>query len=336
MSTWLSLAFVGVVLTVVWRFVCPLIRVARLSDRFVLITGCDSGFGRAAALRLQARGMKVLAACLTDAGLKSLQADAVRNGPGSLVCVSLDVTKDASVAAAVETIKKALNGQPLHAIINNAGVLRGGLCDTVPVSDWILQLEVNVLGIARITKPLIPLLFAGNGESRIINVASVAGIFATDGTSAYNASKFAVVGLTDAMRRELAAWGIQVGMILPGIMKTELWSQPLSADSQNKTFASLTADQKTFYGGPDYFAKAYDEARGLVNLVGGNPEKVVDAMEELSTAKWVATRRYVGHDTWAFRLLSALPDVIADKMWASRHIVLRTEPVLPKGVLERK
>jgi hypothetical protein len=59
-------------------------------------------------------------------------------------------------------------------------------------------------------------------------------------------------------------------------------------------------------------------------------------MEELSTAKWVATRRYVGHDTWAFRLLSALPDVIADKMWASRHIVLRTEPVLPKGVLERK
>jgi NAD(P)-dependent dehydrogenase (short-subunit alcohol dehydrogenase family) len=331
-----TLVFGGIVAAIIWRFVCPLIRVSRLNERFVLITGCDSGFGRLAALRLQARGLKVIAACLTDSGLKSLQTEATRNGPGSIVCIPLDVTKDASVASAVDAIKKILDGKPLHAIINNAGVLRGGLIDTLPISDWHFQYDVNVLGIARITKPLIPFLFAGNGESRIINVASVAGIFATEATCAYNATKFAVVGLTDAMRRELSSWGIQVGMVLPGIMKTELWAAPLSADSQKKTFESLTAEQKAFYGGPEFFAKVYDEARDLVNLVAGNPEKVVDAMEELATAKWVATRRYAGHDTWGFRLLSALPDIISDPLWANRYLALGTKPVIPKGVLERR
>lgn len=327
--------FVAVVATAVWRFVCPLIKVSKLSERIVVVTGCDSGFGRSAALRLQSRGLKVIATCLTPNGLKSLQEEAARNGPGSVHCVSLDFTKPDDVDKAIAAIKAVVADRPLHALLNNAGVLKGGLVDSMPISDWQVQLDVNVLGIARLTKAFIPLLFRGDGESRIINVASVAGIFATEATCSYNASKFAVVGLTDAMRRELRPWGIQVGMILPGIMKTELWRAPLSAASQQASFDALTPEQKTFYGGPSFFARAFDEARGLVDLVAGNPERVVDAMEELCTAKFVATRRYVGHDTWAFRLLAAVPDVVGDALWAARHVALKTKPVLPKAVEDR-
>ena len=334
-----DLAFFGLVaavLTAVWRFVSPRLKVAKLTERFVVITGCDSGFGRAAALRLQSRGLKVIATCLTPSGLKSLQDEAARNGPGSVQCVLLDLTKADDVDKAVAAIKAIVGERPLHALLNNSGVLKGGMVDAMPISDWQVQLDVNVLGIARMTKPLIPLLFRGDGESRIINVASVAGVFATEGTCSYNASKFAVVGVTDALHRELRPWGIQVAMILPGIMKTELWRAPLSAESQQRSFDSLSPEQKAFYGGPSFFARAFDEARSLVDLVAGDPERVVDAMEELCTCKFVATRRYVGHDTWAFRLLAALPDVVSDALWAARHHALKTKPVLPKAVEDRQ
>jgi NAD(P)-dependent dehydrogenase (short-subunit alcohol dehydrogenase family) len=334
-GTILYLALVIGIATAFWRFLSPLIRVGQLSERWVLITGCDTGFGRSAALRLQARGMKVIAGCLTSDGLASLQAEAAKSQTGTVVCVSLDVTKDASVAAASAVVAKTLgNKGALHALINNAGVLRGGLVDTMPIGEWSLQLEVNVLGIARITKAMIPHLFAGDA-SRVINVASVAGIFATESTCAYNASKFAVVGVTDSMRRELSSWGIGVTMILPGIMNTPLWSAPLSKASQQATFDSLTPAQKEFYGGADFFERAFNEARELVGLVGGNPERVVDAMEECVICKFAPTRRYVGHDTWAFRLLALVPDVVGDWMWASRHKLLGKQPVLPKGVVDR-
>lgn len=334
-GTLLYIALLVGIATAFWRFVSPLIRVGQIGERWVLITGCDTGFGRSAALRLQARGFNVIAACLTNDGLASLQADAAKNGPGKLVGVPLDVSKDASVAAAATAIGKTLgNKAQLHALINNAGVLRGGLVDTMPIGEWSLQLEVNVLGIARVTKAMIPYLFAGD-NSRVINVASVAGIFATESTCAYNASKFAVVGVTDSMRRELSSWGIGVTMILPGIMNTPLWSAPLSKSSQQATFDSLSPAQKEFYGGADFFERAFNEARELVGLVGGNPERVVDAMEECVLCKFPPTRRYVGHDTWAFRFLALVPDVVGDFLWSSRHKLLGKKPVLPKAVAER-
>lgn len=76
------------------------------------------------------------------------------------------------------------------------------------MKEWDFQLQVNVIGLARVTKAVLPLLIESKG--RVINVASVAGIFGTEGTVSYNASKFAVVGLSDALRRELGDWGVKV------------------------------------------------------------------------------------------------------------------------------
>jgi NAD(P)-dependent dehydrogenase (short-subunit alcohol dehydrogenase family) len=86
--------------------------------------------------------------------------------------------------------------------------LRGEFFDTQAIGDWNLQLQVNVVGCARVAKTMLPLLLEARG--RLVNVASVAGLFGTEGTVSYNASKFAVVGMSDALRRELGGWGVTV------------------------------------------------------------------------------------------------------------------------------
>lgn len=163
--------------------------------------------------------MRVISCCLTEKGAKELELAAKSNGPGAVQCVLMDVTKEDSVAKALVEIKKLVGADGgVHALINNAGVLRGELFDTMEMKEWDFQLAVNVVGAARVGKALLPLIVKARG--RIINVASVAGIFGTEGTVAYNATKFAVVGMTDALRRELAPWGVTVSMVLPGIMNT--------------------------------------------------------------------------------------------------------------------
>jgi NAD(P)-dependent dehydrogenase (short-subunit alcohol dehydrogenase family) len=138
-------------------------------------------------------------------------------------------------------------------------------------------------------------------KGRVINVASVAGRLGTPGTSSYNASKFAVEGLSDAWRRELAIWGIKfiiIGMssmrlqvigaawrsldddvvvlrcIEPGIMKTPLWDQPFKDAETDAIWATLTPEQQVVYG-REYFAECYNAGKDLVNMIGGNPRDVV-------------------------------------------------------------
>lgn len=137
------------------------------------------------AARLQADGMQVIAACLFEKSIDELKKESATNGPGKLFPIVMDVTKDDSVKNGLEQIKKIVGSSGLHALVNNAGVLRGELFDTTSMDDWNFQLQVNVVGAARVAKMLMPLIVKAQG--RIINVASVAGIFGTEGTSAYNA-----------------------------------------------------------------------------------------------------------------------------------------------------
>jgi len=276
-----------------------------LKGKAVLITGCDTGFGNLTAKRLDSEGhFVVFAGCLTQNGVESLK----KEGSQNLIPFLLDITKAESIKNAVDVISTK-SPEGLWAIINNAGLLRGGLLETTPYEDWKLTFEVNVFGMAMITRALIPQLRKIKG-SRIVNISSVAGRLATAGTSAYSASKFAVQGLSDALRRELAVWGIHVVIIQPGIMKTPLYDAPFdkTVDAIWDTYSDAA---KEAYG-KEYVAKSFESAKQLVEKVNGDPNLVVDALCLSAKAKNPPHRLSVGKDTPVWIGLSHLVSELGD------------------------
>jgi len=281
-----------------------------MEKRAVLITGCDTGFGNALSQTLSQQGIVVFAGCLTSVGVEALNA----KGIAKLHPFELNVTSEESVNAAVATVKDLLaskyqNEQKLSVIVNNAGVLRAGVFELQPASHWKLQLDVNVLGMALTSKAFMPLLRDSKG--RIINVASVAGRLGTNGTSSYNASKFAVEGMSDSMRRELSCWGIEVVIIEPGIMKTPLWDVPMQEADPSAVWNLLNDEQKAVYG-EQFFKDCQKEGHQLVEKVGGDPKLVVNAMVEAVTAKYPMHRYIVGYDAPVWILLASLPSAVSD------------------------
>merc|ERR1712137_534841 len=283
-------------------FLLSKLRVSQLTRRSVLITGCDSGFGLLTTHRLSRKGVKVFAACLTEEGVQKLSKSP------NVTPFLMDVTSPESVQKGFEFIQpKCPNG--LWGVINNAGVLRSGALEIMPISHWQLQMYVNVMGIAIVTRTFFPLLLKAKG--RVVNIASVAGRLGTPGTSGYNASKFAVEGLSDAWRREFKLWGIKVIIIEPGIMKTPLWDVPMKEAEFDGLWNSLNEEQKARYG-RDFFLDAEKKSKELIQKLGGNPAQVVNALDNAVTSKYPKTRYVVGSDAVIWIGLSYLPVPVAD------------------------
>jgi retinol dehydrogenase-16 len=309
-------------------FLVSLIKSSNLNQKVVMITGCDSGFGMMTAIQLAKEyDMKVLAPCLTKEGIDRIQKESK-----NIVAFQMDVTKDSSVDEAFEKFIKPNCPNGLYCLLNNAGVLRAGTLDTSPISDWDLQLSVNVVGIARITKKCFHLLRKASGEARVINIASVAGRFATPSTSSYNASKYAVEGLSDSWRREFKAFGIKVSIIEPGVMKTPLWDESMNKQKVEQTWKSLSKELQDFYG-KDYFVKGQKGGEDFVNKLGQEPQIVVDVLKHAVTALRPYTRYNVGHDAkFVFLPFSYLPTVVADYLWLN---VIQKDIPTPAGLLKK-
>ena len=111
---------------------------------------------------------------------------------------------------------------------------------------------------------------------------------------------------------------------------TPLWAQPLDTDAPQRMFNALSPEQKKVYGSVDFFIAATKEARDLVHLMGGDPVQIVDRMEQSVRMVYPFRRYYAG--AWPFRVLSALPDVVSDKLWSMRHIALGSAPRVPPGL----
>ncbi len=172
----------------------------------VLITGAGSGFGKAAAVELAARGHTVIATTETEA-----QAEALRAEQPALTVRKLDVTDAADVAAAADL--------GVDVLINNAGLGVMGPMATMPLERVRASFEVNVFGMVAMTQAVIPGMKA-RGGGRIINVSSIAGVFASAQGSPYCMTKHAVEALTKSLRAELAPHGIDVTKVNPGPYNT--------------------------------------------------------------------------------------------------------------------
>ena len=195
-----------------------------------LVTGASSGIGEAAAVALAEAGWAVVGAARRLERLESLRAKGVTPHV-------VDVSDDDSMVTLVDDVV-AEHGR-IDVLVNNAGYSVFGAVEDVPVEVARRQLEVNVLGLSRMSQLVLPHMRAA-GAGRIINIASVAGHVSEPLGGWYHASKYAVEALSDAMRMELAPHGVRVAIIEPGAIRTE--------------FGDIAADSLAEYSGSGAYA----------------------------------------------------------------------------------
>lgn len=183
-----------------------------IADKSVLITGCSSGIGSAAAEMLKEKGWRVFPTARKEMDVKLLELS-------KFDAVQLDVTSSDSIAAAVDFVLKK-NGGKLGAIINNAGFGMPGAIEDLTRDAMRQQFEVNVFGLQELTNRLIP-VFRKQGYGRIVNISSVVGRISLPFMGIYSASKFALEAISDAQRVELSPDSISVSLIEPGPIATK-------------------------------------------------------------------------------------------------------------------
>lgn len=188
-----------------------------MKQQVILITGATAGIGRRTALDLARAGYRVFATGRRAEALASLKSEAAG---ASLETLVLDVTKPESIAAARAAIDAATGGHGVDVLVNNAGYGLIGPLEELSDADLRAQFETNVFGLMAVTRAFVPAMRA-RGAGRVINVSSVGGRMTFPLMGAYNATKYAVESLSDALRVELRPFGIHVSLIEPGSIRTE-------------------------------------------------------------------------------------------------------------------
>jgi len=195
-----------------------------MTPRTILVTGCSSGIGYTCAIGMQQRGWRVIATARKPDDITMLK------GKG-LKVLSLDYTDAASIAACADQALKLADGK-LDALFNNGAYGQPGLVEDLSVEVLRDQFEANFFGWHDLTTRLIPAM-RDQGSGRIVQCSSVLGIMALPYRGAYNASKFALEGLTDTLRLELHGSGIRVSSIQPGPVRSRFTQRALDALRDN-------------------------------------------------------------------------------------------------------
>lgn len=195
-----------------------------LNQKTILITGCSSGIGLCVAEGLQARGYRVFATARKSEDVLALQARGLES-------LCLDVEDSASINAAVDEVLARCDGK-LYALFNNAGYGQQGAVEDLRRDVMRAQFETNLFGLLEVTNRVLPAMRA-NSCGRIINNSSVVGLVALPYRGAYNATKFAIEGLSDTLRMELASTGIFVSIIEPGPIETNFRENALRLFREN-------------------------------------------------------------------------------------------------------
>lgn len=183
----------------------------RPADRVVLITGASSGIGKTCAEYLARHGYRVF-----GTGRRA-PFPPTPPLPGQPVMLQMDVTQDDSIRRAVDFIVREAGR--LDVVVNNAGFGIAGAVEDTSIEEAKSQLETNFFGVLRVCRMVLPVMRA-QGEGLIVNISSLGGIIALPFQALYSASKFAVEGLTEALRLEVRPFGIHVTLIEPGDMHT--------------------------------------------------------------------------------------------------------------------
>jgi NAD(P)-dependent dehydrogenase (short-subunit alcohol dehydrogenase family) len=187
-------------------------------NRRIFLTGAGSGLGRALAERYGKAGFRV---CVSDLDVERCEdtVRAVRAAGGQAHALAVDVTREDDLRDAAEWLRTAWGG--VDVVVNNAGVAQAGGIADVPIADWQWIIDVNLLGVVRGCKVFTP-LFRAQKSGRFVNIASAAGLIHPPRAAAYNATKAAVVALSETLELELAEDGIGVSVVCPAFFRTGL------------------------------------------------------------------------------------------------------------------
>jgi NAD(P)-dependent dehydrogenase (short-subunit alcohol dehydrogenase family) len=266
------------------------------TNRMAVVTGASSGIGLVTAQELARRGFHVLA------GVRK-QQDAARLASENVEPVIVDITDEEQVAALADRVAHDPQGRCLGVLVNNAGVAINAPVEAIPLAEWRRHFDVNFFGHVAVVQALLPALIAG-GDGRLVNVSSIGGRVAFPTYGAYSASKFALEGFSDVLRREVGRLGVKVIVIEPGTIATPMWGKGIAI--MDKLTATMTADKYARYG--DLIAAMHKQAK----------EQEGSGIQPLSAAKVIAdaiqsrkprTRYRVGRDA---KLLAVMSGLLSD------------------------
>ncbi|OBS70080.1 hypothetical protein A6R68_01382 [Neotoma lepida] len=287
--------------------------VSHLQDKYVFITGCDSGFGNLLARQLDRRGMRVLAACLTENGAEELR----KKTSDRLETVILDVTKTESIVAATEWVKVHVGNRGLWGLVNNAGISTPlGPSEWLNKEDFAKVLDVNLLGMIEVTLSMLPLVRKARG--RVVNVSSIMGRVSFCG-GGYCISKYGVEAFSDSLRRELSYFGVKVAIIEPGGFKTCVTSSDMLSSNVKMLWDQASSEVKEVYG-KKFLLSYLAMIKSVEQMCSEDLSLVTDCMEHALTSCHPRTRYSAGWDAkLLFLPMSYLPTFLVDAVvyWTS-------------------
>jgi NAD(P)-dependent dehydrogenase (short-subunit alcohol dehydrogenase family) len=305
-------------------------------NRAILITGASSGIGHASVRRFAEAGHRVFATYRNDAHRHDLAAIA------GVHPVRMDVTNRDDVARGAEEIRDAVGDDGLYAVINNAGITYAAPFELADEQRFLQVMDVNVMAPFRITQTMLPLLTdhnrgaIGRGEpfARVINVASWAGLMAAPYIAAYNASKAAVISMTESMYYDLGLLDIHAVVAIPGLTRT-----PLLGTTTDDGTASLNAmspeDQDRYRTLFEHFAVLGESSAD--NKMLSTPDKVAGRLLRITKARRPRFKYHVGPDARIVdRVVTHLPwrtrAAMNRHMYHLRPIPAPTSPLEPATV----
>jgi NAD(P)-dependent dehydrogenase (short-subunit alcohol dehydrogenase family) len=240
----------------------------------VLVTGAGRGIGLAITEHMSRRGWDVYATARSDTALHSL--DRMPN----VHAIPLDITDRSAIAALPDRLPAALDG-----VVNNAGIIVNGPVEGLSLDDLTQQLDVNVISQIAVTQAVLPSIRAARG--RVVFISSVSGLYTTPGTGAYNASKYAIESLGDALRMELRPWHIPVSLIEPGPIRTDMWGDVLNDyDIMTK---QLSEQHRELYAS---HLAGTRKLMGRLQKLAADPKRVTKAVHHALTSRR-PKRRYL-------------------------------------------
>jgi NAD(P)-dependent dehydrogenase (short-subunit alcohol dehydrogenase family) len=273
----------------------------------VVITGASTGIGWAAAKLLLQRGFRVFGSVRKQADADRLSGEFGANFTPLL----FDVTDEAAVLAAARKVRAALGGETLSGLVNNAGIAVPGPVLELAADEFRRQIDVNVIGPIIATQAFGPLLGSDPSlkgpKGRIVMISSVAGKNGNPLMSAYSASKHALEGLSESLRREMMLFGIDVIIIAPGAVKTPIWAK------------AEEVDFSAYRNSP--FFPALERIRQFMLQLGENglpPEQIAERIADALTSTRPRVRYQITPNSMRDLVTAMLPKRMVDRIIAKR------------------
>lgn len=263
----------------------------------ILITGCSSGIGHAAALALRQRGYRVFAAARRATDVQKLSDEGFES-------ILLDLTDSTSIRHAVDNILKATGGT-LDAVFNNAAFLVAGATEDISRDLIRKQFETNVFGTMELIQLILPVM-RRQGHGRIVQNSSILGVITFPYYGAYNASKFALEGFSHTLRQELRGTGIDVSIINPGPIKSALRANAHRTFTENVAPSTSGLHQQAY----QKLEQAYFTPDEKTKRIMQTPDAVIIELLHALESPRPRIHYYIG---WPAKLVALAKRILSDK-----------------------